>query len=84
VLLAVDAAARPIQLTLDSRPLARREFAAGPARARFMQTDSRLPPSESRGLDSGQFSAANALSNSLSLILLAFVDTLRKAGRRDY
>jgi hypothetical protein len=84
VLLTVDAPARPVQLALDSRPLARREFTAGSARAGFIQPDLRLPSSESGRLDSCQFAAANTLSNALSLILLAVVDSLRKAGRRDY
>jgi hypothetical protein len=44
----------------------------------------RLPPSESRGLDSRQLAAANSLSNPLSLILLASVDALRQASHRDY
>jgi hypothetical protein len=84
VLLTVDAPARPVQLVLDSRPLARREFTAGSARARFIQPDLRLPPSESRRLNSCQFATANALSNTLSLILLAVVDALREASHRDY
>jgi hypothetical protein len=88
VLLLIDSPARPIQLALDSRPLLRSEFAAGPPRARFIQLNLRLLSPEPRRLDSIQLAAANALSNPLSLILLAFVDpippSLRQASRRDY
>jgi len=45
VLLPVNAAAFPIQLALDSRPLPRRKLAAGSARAGFIQPDLRLLPS---------------------------------------
>jgi len=48
VLLPIDVAAHPIQLTLDSRPLLRREFTAGLTRAGFIQLDLSLPPLESR------------------------------------
>ena len=76
MLLPIDAATLPIQLALDSRPLPRREFAAGLARAGLVQSDLRVLPSEPRRFDSGQLTALNALSNPLSLILLAFVDAV--------
>src|SRR5262245_19305637 len=85
VLLAVDGAARPIQLALDSRTLPRREFAARPSRAGFIQPDLSLPPLKPRRLDPSQFAAANALSNPRSLIVLPFVDaSLSQTSRRDY
>jgi hypothetical protein len=65
-----------IQLTLDSRPFARREFAAGLTRSGLIQLDLRLLPLEPRSLDPCQLAAANALLNPLSLILLAFVDAV--------
>jgi hypothetical protein len=87
-LLLINVATRPIQLALDSRPLLRSELAAGPPRARFIQLNLRLPSPEPRRLDPSQLTALNALSNPLSLILLAFVDaipsSLRQASRRDY
>jgi hypothetical protein len=76
VLLPVDVTARPVQLALDSRPLPQREFAAGLTRAGFIQPDLRLLPPESRGLDSRQLAALNALPNPVSLIPLAFVDAV--------
>src|SRR5499426_348391 len=76
VLLAVDPTALPIQLTLDSRPLLRREFTAGLTSAGFVQTDLRLLPSDPRRLDRRQLAAANALLNPLPLVLLAFVDAV--------
>src|SRR5262247_2346339 len=76
VLLAVDPTALPIQLTLDSRPLLRREFAAGLTRTGFVQLDLRLLPSDPRRFDRRQLTAANALLNPLSLVLLAFVDAV--------
>src|SRR5262247_890346 len=76
VLLAVDPTALPIQLTLDSRPLLRSEFAAGLTRAGFVQPDLRLLPSNPRRFDRRQLAAANALLNPLSLVLLAFVDAV--------
>jgi hypothetical protein len=88
VLLLIDSPARPIQLALDSRPLLRREFAARPPSTGLIQLNLRLLSPEPSRLDPIQLAAANALSNSLSLILLAFVDaipsSLRQAGRRDY
>src|SRR5262245_65315145 len=88
MLLLIDVLARPIQLTLDSRPLLRREIAAGLARASLVQFDLRFLPSKPCRLDTCQLTAANALSNPLLLIVLAFVDaippSLRQAGRRDY
>src|SRR5262245_66626053 len=76
MLLAVDSTALPIQLTLDSRPLLRSEFAAGLTRAGFVQPDLRLLPSEPRRFDRRQLAAANALLNPLSLVLLSFVDAV--------
>jgi hypothetical protein len=88
VLLLIDSPARPIQLSLDSRPLLRGELAAGPPRTRFIQLNLRLLSTEPRRLDPIQLAAANALSNPLSLILLAFVDaipsSLRQSSRRNY
>jgi hypothetical protein len=84
MLLLINILARIVQPALDSSSLLWRELAAGPARARFTQPDSRLLSAEPCGFNSGQFAAANALSNSLPLILLAFIHALRKAGRRDY
>jgi hypothetical protein len=45
-------------------------------RAGFVQPDLRLLPSDPRRLDRRQLAAANALLNSLSLVLLAFVDAV--------
>jgi len=73
VLLPIDAAALSIQLALYSRPLTRSEFTAGLTGARFIQPDLRLVPSYSRRLCSRQLTALNALPNSISLIILAFV-----------
>jgi hypothetical protein len=76
VLLPIYAATLPVQLALDSRPLPRRELAAGLARAGLVQPDLRILPSEPRRFNSGQLAALNAISNPLSLILLAFVDAV--------
>jgi hypothetical protein len=88
VLLLIDILARPIQLALDSRPFLWREFAAGPTRSGFIKLDLRFLPSKPCRFNSGQLATANALSNPLLLIVLAFVDTipssLRQASRRDY
>ncbi|MGH9753156.1 MAG: hypothetical protein ACREA2_10260 [Blastocatellia bacterium] len=80
MLLPIYVAARPVQLTLGSRPFLRREFAAGLTRAGFIQLDLRLPPLEPRRLDPRQLATANALSNPVLLIVLALVDAVSVIG----
>ncbi|MBO0857893.1 MAG: hypothetical protein J2P21_05455 [Chloracidobacterium sp.] len=66
VLPPIAAAAFSIQPAVDSRPLTRRKFAA-------------LLSTRPCRLDSRQFAAMNALSNTAPLIPLALIDVLRKA-----
>jgi mRNA-degrading endonuclease HigB of HigAB toxin-antitoxin module len=58
-----------VQLSLNPRPFARREFAARTARASLGQPDSRLLSFEPERLLPRQLAAANTLSDALRLIV---------------
>ena len=92
MLLPIDVTVRPVQLMLDSRPFAQREFAARTTRERFIESYLRLLSLEPRRFNPSQFATANALSNPLLLMPLARIDavpaiaptSLRQSRRRNH